>query len=337
MTTIGIIGAGYWGPNLIRNFSSISDCQVKYVCDSRPGRLDFISEKYPQVKLCSDYSEILSDTEVDGVVIATPVASHFQIATDVLKKGKDVFIEKPFTETIDEAEKLVRMAGEGNRVLMVGHLFEYHPAVTTIKHLIDAGSIGDVYYIDAVRINMGPPESKVNVIWDLAPHDLSIILFLLGKEPIQIKALGKAFNQEQWKDLVQVSYISLEFSNNQFAQIHNSWLSPNKTRRLEIFGSKGVIVYDDMKENKLTLYDEGVDSRKDGGSKTSAILSYGAGKIEHPEIPAGEPLKIECEHFIQRINDRQPPRSNGQDGLSVIKIIEKANLSIANSGKSFKF
>ena len=220
---------------------------------------------------------------------------------------------------------------------MVGHLFEYHPIVIKIKELIDDGIIGDVYYIDAARINLGPPESEVNVIWDLAPHDLSIVLYLMGDKPKSIRAVGHDFKKEQWKGLTQAAYINLEFENGSFVTIHNSWLSPNKTRRLEIFGSKGVILYDEMNLKKITVFDEGIDSRKDGGSKTSKNLSYGIGKIEYPEIPEGEPLKIECTHFIDCIRYQKTPKSDGVDGYNVVNIIEKANESIVYNGKIIKF
>ncbi len=337
MINIGIIGAGYWGPNLIRNFSSLENCKVKYVADLRDGRLEFVKQNYPEIETTTDYNLILEDKEISAAVIATPVTTHFKLGVEALNANKHVYIEKPFTSTSEESQKLVRLASEKHKTLMVGHLFEYNPAVTTIKELIDLDKIGEIYYIDAARVNMGPPESEVNVIWDLAPHDLSIILYLLGETPIKVRCIGSNFRKDQWNDLIQASYIILGFKNNKFAQIHNSWLSPNKTRRMEIFGSKGVILYDEMRENKITIFDEGIDLRKSGGAKTSINLTYGIGKIEYPEIPAGEPLKIECEHFINCIETGKSPRSDGIDGMNVVKIIEKANLSITNNGATLEF
>lgn len=337
MVNIGIIGAGYWGPNLIRNFSSLENCRVKYVADLRDGRLEFVKQNYPEIKTTNDYNIILEDKDILVVVIATPVTTHFKLGVEAFNANKHLYIEKPFTATAEEAQKLVRLAREKGKILMVGHLFEYHPAVNKVKEILDSGKIGEIFYIDAARINMGPPESEVNVIWDLAPHDLSIILYLLGETPITVRCIGSNFRKDQWNDLIQASYITLGFKNNKFAQIHNSWLSPNKTRRMEIFGSKGVILYDEMRENKITIFDEGIDLRKSGGAKTSINLTYGIGKIEYPEIHAGEPLKIECEHFINCIETGKSPRSDGIDGMNVVKIIEKANLSITNNGATLEF
>ena len=248
MINIGIIGAGYWGPNLIRNFDSLEECQVKYVADLREGRLDFVKENYPQIISTSNYLDILNDKEISAVVIATPVETHYKFGMEALDQGKNVYIEKPFTTSEAEAQELVALAEKNNLTLMVGHLFEYHPAVNKIKEILNNGTIGDIYYIDAARINMGPPESKYNVIWDLAPHDLSIILYLMDKTPVSIQAIGNDFRSDQWQGLIQSSYITLKFEDLSFAQIHNSWLSPNKTRRLEIFGSKGVLLYDELKD-----------------------------------------------------------------------------------------
>ena len=337
MINIGIIGAGYWGPNLIRNFNEIETCNLKYVSDLREGRLDFVKEKYPDIICTTNYKDILNDDSIDAVVIATPVNTHHKFGIEALKANKHIYIEKPFTSSSEEAKDLVKLAEEKGRVVMVGHLFKYHPAVRKIKSLIDEGAIGDIYYIDASRINMGPPESEVNVIWDLAPHDLSIVLYLLGEAPNSVRAMGHDFKKDQWQGLTQASYINLDFNNGSFVTIHNSWVSPNKTRRLEIFGSKGVILYDEMKDKKLTVFDEGVDSRKDGGAKTSANLVYRAGKIEYPEIPNGEPLRMECIHFLECIQDNKAPISDGVDGYNVVNIIEKANSSIANSGATYSF
>lgn len=337
MINIGIIGAGYWGPNLIRNFANLDNCYIKYVADLRQGRLEYVKKNYPEIETTTDYNVILEDKEILAVVIATPVTTHFKLGLETLNANKHVYIEKPFTATVEEAQELVRLAREKGKVLMVGHLFEYHPVVNKVKEILDSGKIGEIFYIDAARVNLGPPESEVNVIWDLAPHDLSIILYLLGETPTTVRCIGSNFRKDQWNDLIQASYITLGFKNNKFAQIHNSWLSPNKTRRMEIFGSNGVILYDEMRENKITIFDEGIDLRKSGGAKTSINLTYGIGKIEYPEIPAGEPLKIECEHFINCIETGKSPRSNGIDGMNVVKIIEKANLSITNNGATLEF
>jgi predicted dehydrogenase len=337
MIKIGIIGAGYWGPNLIRNYDEIDTCQLKYVADLREGRLDFVKEKYLDIICTNDYKDILKDESIDAVVIATPVATHHKFGIEALKANKHVYIEKPFTASSLEARELVNLAEEKEKVLMVGHLFKYHPAVLKIKELLDNGVIGDIYYIDAARINMGPPESEANVIWDLAPHDLSIVLYLMGVLPLAVSATGNDFKTDQWKGLTQASYINLDFPNGSFVTIHNSWISPNKTRRLEIFGSKGVILYDELSDKKLTVFGEGIDSRKEGGSQTATNLAYGTGKMEYPEIPNGEPLKMECEHFLDCIVNNKIPRSDGVDGYNVVNAIEKANSSIAKNGIKLNF
>ena len=337
MVKIGIIGAGYWGPNLIRNFNSLEDCEVKYLADLREGRLDFVKENYPHITTTTNYLDILNDAKISAIVIATPVETHHKFAMEALKKGKHVYVEKPFTISEVEARELIDLSEEKNLTLMVGHLFEYHPAVNKIKELLKKGIIGDVYYIDAARINMGPPESKYNVMWDLAPHDISIILYLVGKLPSFLQAIGVDFRSDQWQGLIQSSYITLQFEDKSFAQIHNSWISPNKTRRIEIFGSRGVILYDEMRVQKVTVFYEGIDTRKSGGAKTSTNLSYSTGEIEYPGIPEGEPLKIECQHFVDSVVNNRRPRSDGYDGLNVVRIIEKAELSINNNNQVIKY
>ncbi len=338
MVKIGIIGAGYWGPNLIRNFCSINQCEVKYVADLRKGRLDFVKKNYPHIRTTTNYKEIINDEDITAIVIATPVETHYKVGMESIKSGKHVYIEKPLSKSEIDAKHLIEFAEEKKVKLMVGHLFKYHPAVNKIRALLKSDVIGDIYYIDSTRINLGPPESKYNVMWDLAPHDLSIVLYLMGKTPSAVYALGNDFRSDQWKGLIQSSFITLLFKNKSYAQIHNSWLSPNKTRRMEIFGSKGTILYDDMKEkDKITIFDEGIDTRKAGGAQTSNSLIYGTSNIECPKIPNGEPLKIECQHFINSILNNTTPRSDGYDGMNIVKIIEKADLSIKNNNKIFEF
>ena len=332
MINIGIIGAGYWGPNLIRNFSSLENCHVKYVADLREARLEFVNNNFPDIHTTTDFQTIFDDQEIDAVVIATPVSTHLELGKKALEANKHVFIEKPFTTSVKEAEILVQLASEKDLRIMVGHLFEYHPAVIKIKEILDEGGIGDVYYIDIARLNLGPPETNANVIWDLAPHDISILLYLLGEIPNKVVGVGRSFRNDQWKNLIQASYITMEFPSGKFAQIHNSWLTPNKTRRLEIFGSKGVLVYDEMAVNKLALFGEGIDLRLSGGSNTANNLNYSAGDISYPEIPNIEPLKNECNHFIECIVNNQTPKSDGVSGLNVVRIIESACNSI-NSKK----
>ena len=326
--TIGIIGAGYWGPNLIRNFSSLNDCKVKYVADLREARLQFVNNTFHGIETTTNFQRIFNDATVDAVVIATPVSTHLELGKKALEANKHVFIEKPFTASVKEAEELIEIAKKRDLRLMVGHLFEYHPAVIKIKSLIDEGTIGEVYYLDTARLNLGPPEANVNVIWDLAPHDISILLYLFAEIPHKVYGVGGSYKKDQWKGLIQTAHMIIEFPSGKYANIYNSWLSPNKTRRLEIYGSKGMIIYDDMAENTLTLYDEGVDLRLKGGSNTAANLSYGSGEISYPEIPNIEPLKNECQHFIHCIVENKTPKSDGINGLNVIRIIEEACHSI---------
>ncbi|WP_457618714.1 Gfo/Idh/MocA family protein [Lutibacter sp.] len=336
MVTLGVIGAGYWGTNVIRTFLNIKACHLKYVADLKPGRRAFVEEYFPQVDyVVEDYQRILEDPEIDGVSIVTTVSTHYPIAKEALKAGKHIYVEKPFTANSQEAKELIQIAKEKNRKILVGHLFEYHPAVEKIKELLKEQRIGDIYYIYAERMNLRPPATEVNVVWDLAPHDLSIIFYLLDKKPITISAYGKAFVNPKLEDSV---FFRLNFENGQYATVQLNWLIPEKTRRMIIFGSHGVIVYNDMEPvDKIRIYDEGIDTRKNATDDANIFLTYKPGDIVIPALPTGQPLDKECRHFIEAIDRNLPIRSDGIDGYNVVRSIELINESIKLNGKLLDF
>ena len=331
MVNIGVIGCGYWGPNLIRNFNELSDCCVRMAADLKPGRLKYIGSRYPHIQLTQNYRDLLDDPELDAVCVVTAVSSHYAIAKEAILAGKDVFVEKPMTYSVREAEELVELAQKHNKTLMAGHIFEYSPAVNKMKELITENEIGDIFYIDSSRVNLGPPASEVNAIWDLAPHDVSIILYLLGKEPVEVSAIGPSYVRP---GLEEMAYITLKFPDHVLGHIHVSWLAPCKLRRTQVMASKKVILFDDTQSvEKVKVYSEGIDTRKTANNFGEFQLTYRAGDIFSPNLENLEPLRIECEHFVHCITNGQKPRTDGKDGLRVVKVLEAANLSMKNGGR----
>lgn len=326
---VAVIGCGYWGPNLIRNFSQTQNARLYACCDLDNSRLQTIKKQYPSVKITSDCNELFNDSNVDAVVIATPISTHFKIAKEALEHGKHVLIEKPLANSVKEAAELVKIAAQNKKILMVGHTFEYSPPVNKLKEIINSGEIGDIYYLDSFRVNLGLFQPDKSVIWDLAPHDLSIILYLLGKKPKSVSAYGKGYVKGHIED---VAYILIKFDNNIMAHLHVSWLAPCKLRRTTIVGNKKMIVYDDIEpEEKIKVYDKGVSISHEEVSKLPYL--YRTGDIYIPKVSGKEPLSIECAHFIECILENKKPRSSGEVGLEVVKILEAAEESIKNSGK----
>lgn len=326
---VGVVGCGYWGPKLIRNFQSIPGSNLQIVADLRQDRLDHIRGLYPGVETTTDYAQLLH-SPVEAVAIATPVARHFEMARDALLAGKHVLVEKPLTRTSQEAEELVRLAQERQRVLMVGHTFEYNPAVEYLKDLIGRGELGKVFYIDAARVNLGIFQKDINVIWDLAPHDISILLYLLEKKPTQVRAHGAAYVQPHIED---VAYLTLDFPNGVMAHIRVSWLDPCKIRRITVVGSQKMVVYDDVETTeRIKIYDKGVTAPPYSDTLAEFRLSYHYGDITTPAISDAEPLELECKHFLECIRNGRKPRSDGYVGLQVVKILEGAQRSLENGG-----
>ncbi len=324
---IGVIGCGYWGPKQIRVFSEIANSSVAIVSDLREERLNHVRERYPGTKTTKDYRDLWS-TDVDAVVIATPVSTHYSLAKEALLAGKHVLVEKPISFTSAEGEELVELAERHNRTLMVGHTFEYNPAVEYLRDYIASGKLGKLYYISATRVNLGIFQKDINVMWDLAPHDLSILRFVLGMSPISVSASGQAYVQEKIHD---VAYLTLHFPDKVLAHIRVSWLDPCKIRRLTVVGSKKMIVYDDVEPTeKIKIYDKGVDVPPYSDTLEEFHLSYRYGDITTPHISLAEPLKLECEHFIHCIATGETPRSDGRSGVEVVRILEVAQRSLSN-------
>lgn len=327
-TRIGVIGYGYWGPNLARNFYEIPSAELVAIADAKEDRLKQAQSKYPNLIVKKDYRELF-DLGLDAVVVATPPPTHFQIAKECLEHGLHALIEKPMTLNSEDAEQLVNLADTRKLTLMVGHTFEYNTAVHALKKYIDSGELGEIYYLDTARLNLGLFQKESNVIWDLAPHDISILLYLLGKKPISVSAQGMpcAFD-----GIFDVAYLNLIFPDNIPAYVHVSWLDPCKVRRITVVGSKKMAVYNDMEsDQKIKIYDKGV-VRPDytNGGFGEFQFNYHSGDITIPSIRFAEPLRQECQHFIDSIVNKTEPCSSGRDGLEVVKILEMAERSMRN-------
>ena len=329
---IAVIGCGYWGPNLVRNFVQSNKVQELICCDLDQKRLDHMKNLYPSVKVLTDYKELLQMPDLDGVAIATPVKTHHSIAKEFLNQGKHVFVEKPLTHSYDTALELVKLAEEKEKVLMVGHTFEYTSAVNKIRDIVEGGELGKILYISCVRVNLGLFQPDINVVWDLAPHDISMIIYILGETPVSVNSQGKAHFKH---DIEDVATTTLNFKNGVIAFIHNSWLDPNKIRRTTIVGTKRMLVYDDIEpQEKIKIFDKRVEVPPYYDTYAEFHLSYRYGDIHSPRIDDFEPVKKECEHFVTCIQKGMCPLSDGYSGLRVVSILEAANKSLKLSGKS---
>ena len=329
---VGAVGCGYWGPNLIRNLRQLSDCQLKVICDASEQRLSHMRRLHPEVATTTRFEDLLSDAELEAVVIATPVRFHYEMAKACLKAGKHVFIEKPMARTVAEAEELVALADRQGLVLMVGHTFLFSPAVRRMKQIVDAGDIGEVQYISARRLNLGLFQKDINVAWDLAPHDLSILLHLLDQMPVSVSCQGRSHVTRGIED---VTMMYLTFPKNRCASIHNSWLDPNKVRQMTVVGSKRMIVYDDTEPlEKLKIYDARVEAPPHYDSFAEFTYSYHYGDAYVPCIKQEEPLRLECQHFLDCIRGEGVPIASGRRGLEVVRILEAAGESLRQQGRS---
>jgi predicted dehydrogenase len=327
---IAVVGCGYWGPNLIRNFSALPQCLVRYVCDKDEKRLAHMKQLYPQVETTTEFGKIVGDRSVDAVVVATPVHLHYELAKKSLEAGKHVFVEKPMTQTSEQGNELVQLAAKKKLTLMVGHTFIYSAPVRRIKEIVKSGDVGEIQYISSRRLNLGLFQKDINVAWDLAPHDISIILYFLGKPPISVNCQGKAHIN---KDIEDVTNMSLDFENGGFATIHSSWLDPNKVREMIIVGSKRMIVYDDNEPlEKIKIYDKRVEAPPHYDTFAEFQYSYHYGDMIAPYIKQTEPLKVEMQHFLDCIATGKTPESSGRDGLRVIQILEASSRSLKNGG-----
>ena len=331
MIRIGVIGYGYWGPNLVRNFMSASGSAVTRVCDRRKERLTTLGKLYPAMKTCSDSSDLINDAQIDAVVIATPVSSHFELAMSALKAGKHVLVEKPLAARSDQARALVDEAAARNLVLLVDHTFVYTDAVRKIRELIASGQLGEIYYYDAVRVNLGLFQHDVNVIWDLAIHDLSIIDHVLPSKPVAVSATGMSHVPGQPEN---VAYITLFFDAPQIAHVHVNWLTPVKVRHTLIGGSEKMILYDDLEPSeKLKIYDKGIDVTPEPEDVYKMLVSYRLGDMWAPQLHNTEALQTEALHFIDCIERNQQPETDGPAGLRMVNLIEAAETSLRDRGR----
>jgi predicted dehydrogenase len=329
-TTIAVIGCGYWGPNLIRNFRSLPDCRLKTMCDLNQQRLKHLHQLYPEVQGTTDYDSVLADPEVNAVAIATAVRFHFPMAKASLLAGKHTFIEKPMAASVAECEELIEIARRQGLTLMVGHTFLYSPAVRKLKEIVRSGDIGEVRYISARRLNLGLYQKDINVAWDLAPHDISIILYVMEQLPISVNCQGSAHVTPKVED---VTTMWLTFRENCSAIIQSSWLDPRKVREMTIVGSRRMIVYDDVAQlEKLKVFDMRVETPPHYDTFADFHYAYHYGDIYVPYLKQEEPLKIECQHFLDCIHRRATPLSNGQQGLELVRILEASSQSIREAG-----
>jgi predicted dehydrogenase len=334
LLTIGVVGCGYWGPNLIRNFIGAKGVVVKTCADISESRLKHMQALYPFIGVTTDYREIVDDSEIGAVVVATPVSSHFEIAKAALDNGKHVFVEKPLTRTIDEGVTLVQLADEKHRTLMVGHTFVFTAAVNKIKDLIESGELGEIYYISTSRVNLGIFQHDINVIWDLAPHDVSIMNFILSSRPESVSAIGDSYIRPGVED---VAFMTMTYPGNRLTNIQVSWLNPSKIRKTTVVGSKKMLVYDDVSSlEKIRIYDKGVTVQPHYDTFGEFQLSYRYGDISIPRLDDAEPLKIECQHFVDCVERGMIPKSSGRDGLDVLLALDAADRSIKENGRQVK-
>jgi len=327
--SVGVIGAGGWGKNLIRNYSEIDAAELRWVCELDEGKRSRSQHQFPARFETASVEDLFQDPELDAVVIATTGPSHHELALGALKAGKDVYVEKPFTLSVRDARELVEIAKKDGRILMVGHLLEYHPVVVKLKELIDEGYLGDVRYIYSQRLNLGTIRGDENAMWNFAPHDISMIQYLLGRAPTDVSARGQSYLQPGIEDVV---FLSMNFGDRVMGHVHVSWLDPHKTRRLTVVASQRMAVFDDLESTeKLKIYDKGAHVSTDYDT-FAEYVGLRFGDITIPYIRSGEPLKIECEHFLSCVRNRTTPKSDGLDGLRVVDVLEAADRSLKNNG-----
>jgi predicted dehydrogenase len=331
---IGVIGYGYWGPNLVRNFYETAGAQVACVSDLRAERLKQVQTRYPTVRVTENQRELIDDPGIDAVAIATPVSTHFDLAMRALKAGKHVFVEKPLASTSEQVQQLIDAARKADRTLMVDHTFVYTSAVRKIRELVDDGSLGDIYYYDSTRVNLGLFQHDVNVIWDLAVHDLSIMDYVLPFHPVAVSATGLSHVAGGTEN---VAFLTLFFEGNHIAHLHVNWLAPVKVRRTLIGASKKMIVYDDLEQSeKIKIYDKGItlNRQKDPAEKMyQALVGYRTGDMLAPNLDMSEALRVEAAHFVRCIAEKEQPLTDGQAGLRVVQILEAATESMRHKGR----
>ena len=332
MLKMAAVGCGYWGPNLIRNFNSNPEVDLVAICDLDEGRRKHMGGLYPHARVTDDLQSVIDDESIQAVVVATPVSTHFPIGKAVLESGKHLFVEKPMAASAEECRQLCEIAKAGNLQIMVGHTFLFVPAVRMIHDLMAKGDLGDIYYVNIQRVNLGIFQKDVNVVWDLVPHDVAMLNYLFDSTPSRVSATGQCFVQRE-KELEDVAFVTLEYPSGQIAHLHVSWLDPNKIRNATFVGSKKMVVYDDVAmTDKIRIYDKGVDVMPHYDGFGEFHLAYRHGDILIPKIDQVEPLKVETGHFVDCVTGRDTSLSNGALGLQVVEVLEKACLSIKQGG-----
>jgi len=325
---VGVVGLGYWGPNLARNFDLLPGADLRWLCDGDDGARERAAASFPDAQVTGDLDELLADPELDAVTIATPVPTHAELAERVLAAGKHCFVEKPLAQNSSDAERLVEAADAAGRVLMVGHLLEYHPGLEMLRDIAAAGELGDIHYLYGNRLNLGKLRAEENALWSLGAHDVSVLLRLAGEEPYECTAIGESYMREGVEDVV---FCFMRFPSGLAAHLHLSWLDPHKERRFTVVGSKKMATFDDMEvERKLTVYDKGFD--EDFSSYGEYIAR--SGDITSPRVPNDEPLRIECRHFLDCVRDGRVPRSDGASGLRVVRVLEELQRSLDESRRA---
>ncbi|MBV9325357.1 MAG: Gfo/Idh/MocA family oxidoreductase [Chloroflexi bacterium] len=325
---VAAVGCGYWGPNVIRNLDAVPGFDLRWVCDADPERLAPVAARYPSTRATADLDELFDDASVDAIYLATPVSTHYDLTRRALRQGKHVLIEKPMATTVEQSEELAALAAANRLTLMVGHTFVFSPPVRKVKELLDSGLIGPIYYVETTRVNLGLFQKDVSVLWDLGPHDVSILIYWLGEVPTQVSARGRSYLGEALED---VAFLTLEFPSGILAQVQISWLAPSKLRRTSIVGRQRMIVYDDLEPvEKVKVYDRGVERQP--ASFGEFQLTYRSGDILSPRLDTTEPLYLECEHFLHCIREGQVPDASPQSGVDVVRVIQAAERSLRCNG-----
>ncbi len=323
--TVAVVGLGYWGPNLARNFDALPGCELRWCCDGDPAVRDRLAQTFGAARFTDSLDDVLADPELDAVVLATPVPTHAELAIRVLDAGKHCFVEKPLARSVEDAQAVLDAAAAADRILMVGHLLEYHPGVRKLKDVVDSGELGEIHYIYSNRLNLGQLRADENALWSLGAHDVSVLLLLAGEVPYEVTARGESYMREGIEDVV---FGFLRFPSGLAAHLHLSWLDPHKERRFTVVGSKRMATFDDMaRERKLTIYDKGFDELTD---------SYGeyitrSGEATSPRIANAEPLRLECQHFVDCVSDGLIPTSDGASGLRVVRVLEDLQTALERS------
>jgi predicted dehydrogenase len=332
---VGVVGCGYWGPNLVRNFRAIPECHLKTMCDVSEERLKHLRSLYPEVEGETNYEQMLKDPDIGAVVVATAVKHHYPMAKAALLAGKHVMIEKPMASSVAHCEELIELARQNGLTLMVGHTFMYSASVRKIKEIVDQGDIGEIRYISARRLNLGLFQKDINVAWDLAPHDISIVLHIMGDAPLSVNCRGAAHVTPNIED---VTSINLQFSKQRSAIIQSSWLDPRKIREMTIVGSQRMIVYDDVsQQEKIKIFDARVQRPPHYDTFGEFHYAYHYGDVYIPHVKQDEPLRVECQHFVDCIRQSKVPISSGSHGLEVVRILEATSASLKGNGAPITF